>query len=48
MLLNLVTVQIGQLLESDKVERIENSQKCEEMGGINVENNQKGETRHNR
>ena len=48
MLLNLVTVQIGQLLESDKLERIANSQECEEMGGIIMENNQEAESRHNR
>ncbi len=47
LLLNLVTVQIGQLLESDKVEIIENSQECEEMEIMIMENNQEAEFWHN-
>ena len=48
MLLNLVTVQkIGQLLESDIVEKVENSKEYEEMGEITMENNKEAESRHN-
>ncbi len=48
MLLNLVTVQIGKLLESDIVEKVENSQECEEMGEITMQNNKEAESLHNR
>ncbi len=48
MLLKLITVQIGQLLESDKVERVENSQEYKEMGEIIMGNNKEAESRHNR
>ncbi len=48
MLLNLVIVQIGQLLESDKLEKVQNSQECEEMDKITMENNEEAESRHNR
>ena len=47
-MLNLVTVQIGQLLESDKVEKVKNSQEYKEMGEIAMENNEEAESRHNR
>ncbi len=48
MLLNLVTEKIGQLLESEKVEKVGNSQECEEMGEMTMQNSEEAESRHNR